>query len=93
MKYVLLLILAALQICDVITTNVALAMPGISEANPVWAFAQTSLGGLWFVPKLAVAGLAILAIGHYPTTRPVWTAVSIYFVIVSVNVLTLAGLT
>ena len=36
---------------DFLTTNVILDH-GLSEANPIMAFAQTSLGEWWLIPKL-----------------------------------------
>jgi len=40
-----------LQIADVITTNHALTIPGIWEANPLMAWAQAELGAAWWLPK------------------------------------------
>jgi hypothetical protein len=45
----------ALQIADIVTTNHALRIPGIQEANPLMAWAQAKLRTAWWLPKLAVA--------------------------------------
>ena len=38
------------QLSDVVTTNVALAQPGVIEANPLIILFQQDLG-LWWLPK------------------------------------------
>ncbi|HEV2099779.1 MAG TPA: DUF5658 family protein [Stellaceae bacterium] len=54
--------LIAAQVADIVTTNMALAQPGVIEANPLMALFQHDLG-LWWLPKAfvaaAVAGFAI----------------------------------
>jgi Domain of unknown function (DUF5658) len=52
----LLILFIGLQIADVITTNYALSIPGIWEANPLMALAQAKLGAIWWLPKLVVVG-------------------------------------
>jgi Domain of unknown function (DUF5658) len=82
---VLLIIFAALQIVDVITTNSALAR-GNWEVNPLMAFAQTHLGQAWWVPKMAALGLVFVLAS---LTRRVWPlvfAVSFYAVIICGNI-------
>jgi Domain of unknown function (DUF5658) len=50
-KPMLLAIFSALQVADVLTTNVALAMPGTAEVNPVMALSMAELGAAWWLPK------------------------------------------
>jgi hypothetical protein len=52
----LILALALAQPLDILSTNAALAaVPGAFEGNPVQAFLMASLGGLWWLPKAALA--------------------------------------
>ena len=50
---VLIGLFAALQLADIVTTNIGLAVPGNWEANPLMAFSQAHLGALWWLPKAA----------------------------------------
>jgi hypothetical protein len=80
------ILFAGLQIADVITTNSALKVRGIWEANPIVAFAQAHLGEAWWLPKLVVVG-TIFVIA--PMTKRLWPmvfAVSYYVVIVCDNI-------
>ena len=80
------LLFAGLQVADVITTNFALGVRGIWEANPIVAFAQAHLGEAWWLPKLAVVGIVFLIA---PMTKRLWPmafAVSYYVVIVCDNI-------
>ena len=75
----------ALQIADIVTTNYALAVPGIWEANPLMAFLQAKLGAAWWLPKLVVVGFICLAT---PLSRKRWPmifVISYYSVIVYGN--------
>ena len=68
----LLILLIGLQIADVVTTDYALSVPGISEANPLMALAQAKLGAIWWLPKLAVtACLCAMA----AAMRPCWPVI------------------
>ena len=52
----LILALALAQPLDILSTNSALAsVPGAFEGNPVQAFLMANLGGLWWLPKAALA--------------------------------------
>jgi uncharacterized protein DUF5658 len=76
----------ALQIADIVTTNYALAVPGIWEANPLMAFLQSKLGAAWWVPKLVVVGFICLAT---PLSRQRWPmifVISYYSVVVCGNI-------
>jgi hypothetical protein len=50
-KALLLLSCTVLGCADFLTTNVILGH-GLSEANPIMAFAQKSFGEWWLIPKL-----------------------------------------
>ena len=66
MKRTLLAAFVLLQVCDVLSTNAVLASGGW-EANPLEVAAQTSLGAVWWLPKLALmCGLAVL-MRRWPT--------------------------
>jgi Domain of unknown function (DUF5658) len=83
--WLLLILFAAFQIADVVTTNYALAVPGVLEANPLIALMQSRLGAAWWLPKAAVAGFVCLAT---PLVRRRWAmilAVSYSAVAVSIN--------
>jgi Domain of unknown function (DUF5658) len=68
----LLILLIGLQIADVVTTDYALRVPGIWEANPLMALAQAKLGAIWWLPKLAVtAYLCAMA----AAMRPCWPVI------------------
>lgn len=55
-KKVLLVIFVLIEIADAVTTNIILSHGG-GELNPFMHFAQTSLGNLWVIPKMALAYL------------------------------------
>ena len=82
----LLLIFAGLQIADVVTTNYALAMPGVWEANPLMALLQDRLGSAWWLPKIAVVGFVCLATPFFRQRWPMIILVAYYAVIVSINI-------
>ena len=50
----LVLLICGLQIADVVTTNYALQIPTVLEANPLMAFLQAHLAGWWWLPKVLV---------------------------------------
>jgi hypothetical protein len=85
LNWALLTLFIALQVADVVTTNYALAVPGNWEVNPLMEFAQTHLGPSWWIPKIAVAGLAAVVVLHIRRRWPVACAVSYYVLIVSSN--------
>ena len=71
-RLLLLILLIGLQIADVVTTDYALRVPGIWEANPLMALAQAKLGAIWWLPKLAVtAYLCAMA----AAMRPCWPVI------------------
>jgi Domain of unknown function (DUF5658) len=67
----------ALQIADIVTTNHALTIPGIWEANPLMAWAQAELGAAWWLPKLAVVAYLCVAATCLRRRWPMIFAVSI----------------
>ncbi|MFL5267907.1 MAG: DUF5658 family protein [Stellaceae bacterium] len=71
-RLLLLILLIGLQIADVVTTDYALRVPGIWEANPLMALAQAKLGAVWWLPKLTVtAYLCAMA----AAMRPCWPVI------------------
>jgi hypothetical protein len=54
-------IIVALQVIDCITTNRILAMPGGVETNPLMAWCIDHLGAWWWLPKIAIAYLSVIA--------------------------------
>jgi hypothetical protein len=86
LSWALLILFLALQIADIVTTNYALAVPGIWEANPLMAFSQAKLGAAWWLPKLVVVGFTCL---WTPLSRKRWPmilVISYYSVIVCGNI-------
>jgi Domain of unknown function (DUF5658) len=75
-----------LQVADVVSTNYALAIPGIWEANPLMALAQAKLGAIWWLPKLAVAGLVCAATPMLRRPWPMLAVVAYYVMVVSINI-------
>src|SRR4029077_3919204 len=67
--WLLLILFVDLQLADVVSTNYALALPGLWEANPLMAISQAKLGAAWWLPKLAAIGLVALTA---PWSRRRW---------------------
>jgi hypothetical protein len=67
------LLFVELQFADILSTNHALARPGVWEANPLMAISQARLGAAWWLPKLAVVGLIAAAA---PLSRWRWPIVA-----------------
>jgi Domain of unknown function (DUF5658) len=82
----LLLLFILLQIADVITTNYALAVPGIREVNPLMTWTQARLGPAWWLPKVAVVGFVCLATPLLQRRWPMLLVVAYYSIIVSINI-------
>lgn len=80
-KIVPLLVLCVLQAGDLLSTRLALKIPGVIELNPlVRAF------GLW-PAKLLVCALVLVLVWQAKRMRRLWTLCAIYAVIVASNVL------
>ena len=75
--WLLLMLFVGLQIADIVTTNHALALPGIWEANPVMALSQARLGAMWWLPKLMVAAYLCIAASFMRRRWPMIFAVSV----------------
>jgi hypothetical protein len=75
--WILLILFVELQIADILTTNHALALPGVWELNPLMAMSQAKLGGAWWVPKLAVVAYLCLAATFMRRRWPIIFAVSV----------------
>jgi hypothetical protein len=73
----LLILFVELQIADIISTNRALTIPGVWEANPLMALSQAKLGDVWWLPKLAVVGYLCLAASFMRRRWPIIFAVSV----------------
>jgi len=81
----LLMLLVELQLADILSTNHALARPGVWEANPLMAWSQAKLGAAWWVPKLAIVGV-VASTGHRSRRRwPIVAMVSVSSVAVLIN--------
>ena len=75
--WILLILFVELQIADILTTNHALARPGVWELNPLMAMSQAKLGDAWWVPKLAVVAYLCLAATFMRRRWPIVFAVSV----------------
>ena len=81
----LLLLFVELQLADIVSTNAALALPGVWEANPLMALSQAKLGASWWLPKAAAV---VVCCGAAPLLRRCWPlvfAVAYYAIIVGIN--------
>ena len=75
--WILLILFVELQIADILTTDRALAVPGVWELNPLMAMSQAKFGAAWWVPKLAVAAYLCLAATLVRRHWPIIFAVSV----------------
>jgi hypothetical protein len=81
----LLILLAALEFADVVTTNLVLSIPGAHEANPIMAAIQTHLGSAWWLPKAAIVAWFAVAATESRCHWPMVCAVSLCAVVVAIN--------
>src|SRR5438876_10461851 len=81
----LLILLAALQVADVLTTNRALAAPENWELNPIMAYTMAHWGAAWWLPKVALVGYAMAAMPFIRRRWPLMVAVGFYVAIVANN--------
>jgi hypothetical protein len=88
-NWLLLMLFVDLQLADVVSTNHALALPGVWEANPLMALSQAELGTAWWLPKLAAIGLVSLTA---PWSRWRWPMIMIVVVSGGAVLLNLAHL-
>ena len=75
--WILLILFVELQIADILTTDRALAIPGVWELNPLMAISQAEFGAAWWVPKLAVVTYLCLAASLMRRRWPIIFAVSV----------------
>ena len=75
--WILLVLFVELQIADILTTNHALALPGVWELNPLMALSQAKLGAAWWVPKLTVVAYLCRAATLLRWRWPIIFAVSV----------------
>jgi hypothetical protein len=75
--WILLILFVELQIADILTTNKALAVPGVWELNPLMAMSQAKLGAAWWVPKLTAVAYLCLAATFMRRRWPIIFAVSV----------------
>ena len=85
LQRLLLILLAALQVADVLTTNRALAAPENWELNPIMAYTMAHWGAAWWLPKVALVCYAIAATPFIRRRWPLMVAVGIYVAIVANN--------
>lgn len=81
----LLMLFVELQLADVVSTNYALALPGVWEANPLMALSQAKLGAAWWLPKAAAVGLLSAIAPRSGGRWPMVVVVAISGMIVLVN--------
>jgi hypothetical protein len=81
----LLLLFVELQLADIVSTNSALAVPGVWEANPLMALSQAEFGALWWLPKAAAVVFCCIAALLLRRSWPLVFAVAYYAIIVSAN--------
>jgi len=85
----LLMLFVELQFADILSTNSALAVPGVWEANPLMALAQGKLGAAWWLPKAVAAALCCFAAPLSGRSWPLIAATGYYAAIVSGNLVQL----
>ena len=81
----LLMLFVELQFADILSTNSALAVPGVWEVNPLMALAQGKLGPAWWLPKAAAIVLCCFAAPLSRRSWPLIAATAYYATIVSAN--------
>ena len=82
--------LITLQVADIVTTKVALALSGNWEMNPAMAWCMANLGTFgWVAPKVALVALAVFALRRM-RRWPLAFAVSFYAMIVANNLYAIA---
>lgn len=62
---ILTVILIILQIADYETTNTALTL-GLNETNPLMRILQKQIGPHWYLAKIVVMAIIILAVANLP---------------------------
>jgi hypothetical protein len=85
-KCLLLILFVELQFVDILSTNHALARPGVWEANPLMALSQARLGAAWWLPKLAAIALVAATAPWSRRQWPIAAMVSVSCIAVLINV-------
>jgi hypothetical protein len=83
--WLLVILFVGLQVADIVTTNYALALPGVWEANPIMAHYQVQLGVLWWLPKAMAVGWICIAAALIRRRWPLIFAFWYYVAVVSGN--------
>jgi len=84
-KRLLLILFVELQFVDILSTNHALARPGVWEANPLMALSQAKLGAAWWLPKIAAMALVAAVAPWSRRQWPIVAMVSVTCVAVLIN--------
>jgi len=72
------------NLADIISTNRVLDRGGV-ELNPVMRWAMKQFGRLWFIPKLALAGVAAAGCIYMGWVWAVWVGAAIYAIVAANN--------
>lgn len=86
MKTVSIALVVLLQVADVVTTQAALSVPGVTEANPVMALAQAKLGAAWWLGKLVLLP-AVVIVARKPSALPAALMAAVFAGVVVNNLL------
>jgi hypothetical protein len=84
-KRLLLILFVELQFADILSTNHALARPGVWEANPLMALSQAKLGAAWWLPKIAAMALVAAMAPWSRRQWPIVAMVSVSCIAVLIN--------
>jgi hypothetical protein len=84
-KRLLLILFVELQFADILSTNHALARPGVWEANPLMALSQAKLGTAWWLPKIAAMAFVTAVAPWSRRQWPIVAMVSVSCVAVLIN--------
>lgn len=87
-RFDLLVVFILLQVADILTTNDALARPGVREANHLIQAHMYAYGDLWWLqPKLAVIGVAMVVARRARWRWPLALVCLLYVGIVANNLI------
>jgi hypothetical protein len=83
-RFLIVILLASLQVADVVSTNHNLNH-GALELNPMVGSLMTTLGGAWWLPKAGIMALIIFGI-HRASFRAICVTAVIYAAVVINNI-------
>lgn len=86
-RWLLIGLIVVLQVGDILSTNAALSAEGVSEANPIIAWAQSYYGAFWWVFKLAPVPIMAFCLLRMPTSRPAVITALIFIAVIINNLL------